>query len=280
MTDNGEGGESNSRGNEWEVVSLTESAYVAAPGPREAELNDDGKTNIVPEEGETSRALFMSSHFAFPPSQHENLPLESENAATEFAAEEEGRSSGKDDENLNLKGLNVSDDFPDIQFSGEKGGTNLQDLIEDQNVYSAAKYTSFPDRASLGSSTPYEEETALREFIGPSEQDFDDGEITVSPRASKDNEHGLPCGAWWKRRAVSLYSHAREANAFWSVIVAAAVMGLVILGHQWQQERWQTLHLKWQIKLGNEVGFWYFSPFCRCKGIGGVTFAFSSCVCW
>ena len=270
MSDNEEGGENASRGNEWEVVSLTASAYAAAPGPEEAELNDDDRANNSEKEAETSHALFMSGHFVFPPSQHENLPLESDSGdkdvVTELAAEEGGRSTGKGEETWPFKELSASDDFSGIQFLSEKGKdfedcSNLQGLnLDEQNVYSAAKCTSFPSETTLGGSTPYEEETIITEFVEPSEQDLDARDITCSPRTSKDDEHDgsrFAGGAWWKRGASSLYSHAKEANAFWSVFIAAAVMGLVILGQQWQQERWQTLQLKWQFSLNNEVCCFY-----------------------
>ncbi|EPS69475.1 hypothetical protein M569_05298, partial [Genlisea aurea] len=56
--------------------------------------------------------------------------------------------------------------------------------------------------------------------------------------------------SWWKKKAVWVYSQAKEANAFWSIFVAAAVMGLVMLGHRWQQERWQAFQLKLFPPLG------------------------------
>lgn len=281
MADKEEGEENASRGNEWEVVSLTASTYAAAPGPDEVELNDNDKGNTYGEEAETSHALFLSGHFVFPPSQHENLPLESDNTmirdehgdkdeVTELAAEEGGRSSGKDEENWTFKELTKSDEFPGIPFFDEKGGklpyhgtdfeegSNLQglNLIDEQDVYNAAKYSSFQSETTLVGSPPFGEETAIPGYVEPPEQDLDAGDIARSPRPLKDDKHdgaGLPCEAWWKRGAASLYSQAKEANAFWSIFVAAAVMGLVILGQHWQQERWQALQLKWQFSLNSEV---------------------------
>ncbi|PON63281.1 mesoderm induction early response protein [Parasponia andersonii] len=283
--------ENASRGNEWEVVSLTASTYAAAPGPDLVESNDDGKGNTYEEEAETSHALFMSGHFVFPPSQHENLPLEPDNSTihderqdkdvvTALPAEEGGRSSGKDEENWPFKELTVTDEFPGIPFFDEKGkrlpfhgtdfeeGTNLQglNLIEAQNVYNAARYSSFQTETTLVGSAPYGEETAVE----PSEQDLDAGEIARSPKLSKEDKHdgsGLPCEAWWRRGAASLYSQAKEANTFWSIFVAAAVMGLVIIGQHWQQERWQALQLKWQFSLNNEKTGRLFGPISRLKDV-------------
>ena len=65
------------RGNEWEVVSLTSSAYAASPGPYNVDSRDAArKFDHAYYGGDTSRDLFMSDHFVFPPSQHEDLPLD------------------------------------------------------------------------------------------------------------------------------------------------------------------------------------------------------------
>lgn len=281
MADNEEGEESTGRGNGWEVVSLTASAYAAAPGPREVELNNDDKTETYGEEAETSRALFMSGHFVFPPNQHENLPLEPDSSekdneevqkdeVDEIRSEEVGRSRGKDskeEENLTLKGLELPDEFAGIPFLNEKdnmlhiGGTEFGEgttldglnlVDEEEAVYGAAKF-GFDGEAALRGSSTYDQNTDIRGLAEPSEQDLDfSGDISQSPRSIKDDKFDvsdLPCGAWWKRRASSLYSHAKEANAFWSIFVAAAVMGLVILGQRWQNERWQALQHKWQFSV-------------------------------
>lgn len=275
---NEEGEENTSRGNDWEVVSLTASTYAAAPGPEEVELHN----HTYEEEAETSRALFMSHHFVFPPSEHENLPLEPDqieihneqggtDVVTELGAEEGGKSSGKDEENWNLKGLTEPDEFQGIQFFNKKGsslstggsefeeGTTLQGLnlgdIE-QNIYDAAKYSSFQNETALGVSRSYVEDMGIPGLTESSEQGLDPGDISQLPKPSKDDNYdgsGLPYGTWWKRRAASLYSHAKDTSALWSIFVAAAVMGLVVLGQRWQQERWQALQLKWQVGLNNEL---------------------------
>ncbi|GMI98410.1 ATG8-interacting protein 1 [Hibiscus trionum] len=270
MADNGEGEENIPRGNEWEVVSLTASAYAAAPGPKEVETKDDSKGDSYEvEEAETSRALFMSSHFVFPPSEHENLPLEPGNTSEhvgkdvvlESGVVEEGdRSRTKEEEDWSLKELNVNEEFPGMQFFDKKHvtefeeGTTLQglDLInKDQSLYSAATFGSFHSEEALGGST-----TTVSELIEGTEQGFGmPSDMPESPKPLQDDKcdgSDLPCEAWWKRRAVSLYAHAKDANTFWSVFVAAAVMGLVILGQRWQQERWQALQHKWQLSINNE----------------------------
>ncbi|KAG2720369.1 hypothetical protein I3760_02G032500 [Carya illinoinensis] len=295
MADNEEGEQNATRGTEWEVVSLSASAYAAAPGPKEVELKDDDSGNVYQEDdsAEISRALFMSGHFVFPPSQHENLPLELDDSeihkkqggkdvVSEFDIGEAGKSSGKDDENLTFKGLTGPDEFPGVQFFDEKGcklsvhgtdfeeGTTLQglNLIEkEQSIYNSATYGSLHCETALGSTT-YGENMAIP---GLNEQGLDfSPDISLSPVPAKDEKHDdthLPCGAWWKRRAASLYAHAKEANTFWSIFIAAAVMGLVVLGQQWQQERWQALQLKWQISINEERRGRMLCPIYRLKDV-------------
>ncbi|XP_040999756.1 ATG8-interacting protein 1 isoform X2 [Juglans microcarpa x Juglans regia] len=263
MADNEEGEQNASRGTEWEVVSLSASAYAAAPGPKEVELKDDDSGNVYQEDdaAEISRALFMSGHFVFPPSQHENLPLE------------------PDDSEIHKK---QGDEFPGVQFFDEKGctlsihgtdfedGTTLQglNLIEkEQSIYNEVTYGSLHCETGLGS-TAYGENMAIP---GLNEQGLDfSPDIPLSPVPAKEQKHDecdLPCGAWWKRRAASLYAHAKEANTFWSIFIAAAVMGLVVLGQQWQQERWQALQLKWQISINEERRGRMLGPIYRLKDV-------------
>ncbi|XVF73167.1 hypothetical protein PTKIN_Ptkin12aG0179600 [Pterospermum kingtungense] len=272
MADNEEGEENIPRGNEWEVVSLTSSAYAAAPGPKEVEMKDDSKGDSYEAElAETSHALFMSGHFVFPPSEHENLPLEPDNSSegknvvTELGVEEGDRSRTKEEEDWTLKGFNVHDEFPGMKFFDKKSGTDFDegttmprlDLIDkDQSLYSAATFSSFHSEEALSGSTTLVGDATVSELIEASEQGLGfPADIPQSPKPLQDNKYDgsdLPCEAWWKRRAVSLYGHAKEANACWSIFIAAAVMGLVIIGQRWQQERWQALQLKWQLSTNNE----------------------------
>ncbi|KAF5733063.1 Mesoderm induction early response protein 1 putative isoform 1 [Tripterygium wilfordii] len=280
MADNEDGEGNVARGNEWEVVSLTASAYAAAPGPGEAEVRDDDQRAVYEESDvEASSALFLSGHFVFPPSQHENLPVDpeiqdeqvKEDEASKLGEEEGGVSSTKDDEIWNLKGLNMSDEYPGIKIFDEKGkslsvhgtefeeGPMLPSLInKEQSLYSSATFSSLRSESALGGSPAYGETLDVPEVTDPSEQDPDFSmDISQPPKPAKEEKYNgseLPCNAWWKRRAASLFSHAKEANTFWSVFIAAAVMGLVIIGQQWKQERWQALQVKWQLAITDKAG--------------------------
>ncbi|XP_008810139.2 ATG8-interacting protein 2 isoform X6 [Phoenix dactylifera] len=84
---------------------------------------------------------------------------------------------------------------------------------------------------------------------------------------SDEDEYGPPSEAWWKRHAASLYHHVKEANTFWSVCVAAALMGLVILGQQWQREKWQLHQLKWRFSINDEKVIKMLGPLGRFKDV-------------
>lgn len=273
------------RGNEWEVVSLTASAYAAAPGPRGNESIYQEKGTIVSEdeEAETSRALFMSGHFVFPPSDHENLPigpLNIENPKGDKGVEDvvqmieqkEGKSKQKQGEDWGIEGLNVPEEFPGIQLFDQKGdrklsihdsgfdeAVNLHGLNVDdkgQDVYGAANFSSFHSGTTLGGSAAFGETAIINELIEQSDHEEDSSSlISQSLESGKEEElddSKLPCGAWWKRRVASLCAQAKDTNAFWSIFVTAAVMGLVLLGQRWQQERWQVLQQRWQLTLNDE----------------------------
>ncbi|GAB2217339.1 hypothetical protein Droror1_Dr00000513 [Drosera rotundifolia] len=264
------GDESMSRGNGWEVVSLTASTYAASPGPKGLEPVHEEKVLETDEaETETSQALFMSGHFVFPPSQHENLPLEEEEkqdvgcVEAEIYVEEGERSKGKEDDILIVSGLNVPEDFADAEvFDGKSERLPIRELEFDEisvmqgaNIlgeegvmYGGDSYSSIYSGSALGgSANPVELIESPESSLDPS--------VPHSQKKGKDekhDDHELPSGAWWKNPVARLRSHAKETNAFWSIFVAAAVMGLVILGQKWQQERWQVLQQRWQLTINSE----------------------------
>ncbi len=62
------------------------------------------------------------------------------------------------------------------------------------------------------------------------------------------------CETWWKQcRGILWCMHAQQATTLWSIALAAVVMGLVILGHQWQHERCQNQQLQLQLCSKDEV---------------------------
>lgn len=287
MADNEEVEKSIARGNDWEVVSLTASTCAAAPGPAEVAFKDDDKGDTVDlDRAETSSALFFSRYFALDPAHHENRALEIADIDVDekhkykdraFLKDvEQVRSSGKDEKDWAFKGLSVHDEYPCLHFLDEKGlalsihgpaleegSDHLQGLKyltdREQSVYSSATFSSFSsnDAASRVPPCCIENMTVSKvEDISEPAADSSSAVISHRPKHIKgENFSGfdLPSGAWWKKRAASFCAQAKESNAFWSVFIAAAVMGIVILGQRWQQEKRQVLQLRWHLSINNEV---------------------------
>ncbi|XP_010419572.1 PREDICTED: ATG8-interacting protein 2-like [Camelina sativa] len=264
--------------NDWEVVSLTASAYAASPGPNKPlDLkHDDALTTPPPppDSAQTSHPLYMSRHFVFPPptsvdelhtdTTTSDLLTEgpSKKLGFGFSLEQEtGSALKKDGGDLTLKGLDLSDDdFAGLDFSDDKGGKT-----HDNNIYKTAMSSLDDERATSGyeqQSEPVQEPTEPASASSPS----DDVSSDLNPTTKDDkNDDVPPCQAWWKRSAASLIAQAKETNTVWSIFIAAAVMGVVILGQHWQHERWQILQLKWESTIGNEKAGRFMGPISRLK---------------
>ncbi|XP_008810135.2 ATG8-interacting protein 1 isoform X4 [Phoenix dactylifera] len=232
-----------SRGAEWEVVSLTASTYAAAPGPKgffePADENKDKEFNK--NESESSGALFMSDHFVFPPNEHENLPIEPEFSEIHCEAEGQKGSLAEDDnEPKQMYEENVRSKSDDIPHGIQYGRSDLLPHAES---------TEFYEHSPQNLESP-------PEYAKKNEENRSD-----------EDEYGPPSEAWWKRHAASLYHHVKEANTFWSVCVAAALMGLVILGQQWQREKWQLHQLKWRFSINDEKVIKMLGPLGRFKDV-------------
>ncbi|KAL7129462.1 hypothetical protein ABFS83_13G067800 [Erythranthe nasuta] len=278
MADNEEEKETAPRGNEWEVVSLTASAYAAAPGPEhvDSSQNIQGKLGGGEHDAETSTPMFMSGHFVFPPSQHENLPVEpeyneiddekdGEADVSELVKEERVTSELKDEENATIKGLIFDEKANTLSVSDENFAKDAS-FDKVQNIYSTAEFSSLHSETAIGNSNNTEESG---DSVEPLESALDSDLQNFEKPVEGDKYDGvdLPCEAWWKRRAISVYEHAKEANTFWSIFIAATVMGLVIIGHRWQQGRWQILHLKSQFGINDERMGRVLGPIYRFKDV-------------
>ncbi|KAK6140629.1 hypothetical protein DH2020_025629 [Rehmannia glutinosa] len=286
--DNNDGEEIVREGNDWEVVALTESAYAAAPGPKQ-DIPHISHSNLIGDDNaDTARPMFMSGHFGFSSSTHENLPLEpeckekcrgkgSDHEVPQVTVQQGGKWDPKHEENLHIEGL-VSNEFLGVQrydekgdnmsfYSSDFGDIASSDLIEEeQSMYSTGKFGSYDDEAAAGMSYKAGEGTG-------SAEPFENLDHAVNPGVSNIEEYkfneppNVPCEAWWRRHAASLYGHAKNANPFWSIVVAAAVMGLAIIGHRWQRDKPQVFQLKPQLVIDNEGSGWILGPMGRLKDV-------------
>jgi hypothetical protein len=202
----------------------------------------------------------MSGHFVFPQSDVATEICEdkaSKKMDFGFSVEQETGSQGKEDGDLTLKGLTLSDDFTGLEYFEEKGQ-------REDNIYKTAM-SSLEDERAFGGSHVYEQTEPIHEPTEP----LTPCDVSPDPNPTKEEKLQVanvpPCEAWWKRSAASLISQVKETNTVWSIFIAAAVMGVVILGQHWQQERWQILQRKWDSSIGNEKAGRLIGPISRLK---------------
>ncbi|KAJ4951457.1 hypothetical protein NE237_028289 [Protea cynaroides] len=229
---NNEGKEISSNVNEWEVVSLTASTYSAAPGPKK--VDDDIGNEFIEYDEETARAMFMSDHFVFPSSEHENLQLEPDMNEIDNEPKGEGvavdklprfdmnKSDMKNVENWNVKELSVPDEFPGIQFFDEKGNmlsvrdTQFEEGMGLRGLNLIGKEESIYN--SVSGSTVYDMHADVAESCDPSQgslKTHSDLPKSVSPsKEVKFDKSRFPSEAWWQRRVTPLYKNTKEANAY------------------------------------------------------------------
>eukprot|EP01018_Ginkgo_biloba_P034575 Gb_40374 [translate_table: standard] len=132
-------------------------------------------------------------------------------------------------------------------FHGDVGGVGSSDACDETKVLAELQ------------KEVQEQAFTLPKSFSISEDAQQDREIeSNSPKSPKDSKtkkksgKALPCEAWWKRQAASLRAQGRQATTLWSIAVAAALMGLVILGQRWQHERWQNQQLRLQLCAKDE----------------------------
>uniref|UniRef100_A0A7N0R8B6 ATG8-interacting protein 1 n=1 Tax=Kalanchoe fedtschenkoi TaxID=63787 RepID=A0A7N0R8B6_KALFE len=290
MAESGDREEIAPRGNDWEVVSLTASAYAAAPGPKAVEevVGDKGSA-YGDDKVEASQAMFMSGHFVFPEKQNEEMPLgtefddsevqkkyEVEELASLAISDGSSGSVEKGDGHLDLKGSAIIEDIlqtgefdlkdgalvigsAEIQRSRSQPEPNL--LEPEQGIHDAVEETNVGGASDV--------KTMISEQTHHSEEANADGPTEVtSSKQVKDKKKAwssIPWKPWWKRRAASLYDHVKEANPLWSIVIAAAVMGLAIVGHRWQQRKSQVPKLNLQFSAKEEKAGKMLSPISRVK---------------
>ncbi|CAL5018331.1 unnamed protein product [Urochloa decumbens] len=213
------------RGADWEVVTLTASAYEAAPGP----AGTEGKP--INEEHSSSNELLKSDHFVFPPSEHENLPIQT--CFDEIQPEKDGQE--------------VSTSVKDYTIKNDVGSERVEFYDEGRSV-SADDVEMRDDVPGYESSHT---EDVRHGFVAHDDDDeAGDGSDENSgepfePAGSKSHDAGASCKCWLKKHMTCLYHQAKETNAIWSVVVAAALVGIVILG-RWHKDKLHLGHLKWR----------------------------------
>lgn len=261
---------------DWEVVSLTASAYAASPGPKPFDPPVESKEEINKEEQVSSAEMVVSNHFVFPPHEHKNLMIELDCSEIH----DELGSKSVNPAEVELSGLiKLDEDVWKLKCDGGMQGIEFfekgRDLTDHEIEYGEDKALEEmtmtgkePDIYIDPTSSAYHAKTGISQSVLYNESYSDNSELSdlshnyLYPsdgtsasklcEEHKFNEPGLPCKAWWKRHAMSIYNHSKGACRFWSVFVAAAVMGFAVLGQRWQREKLQLQQLKW-FAISDEV---------------------------
>nr|GEV29446.1 ATG8-interacting protein 2-like [Tanacetum cinerariifolium] len=187
MADKEEGQGTTPRGADWEVVSLTASAYAAAPGGTIPEFKHEEKGDAVDKDKvETSNALFMSGHFVVPPNQHENVQSESENA------EVSDHQVGKDD-------------------GSESVGGKLNTKEEENWAFKKLTETDFAENTALSD----DETSVLDESVQSSDPASGPNTPNLPKQTKEDNYGGSgpSYASWLKKQAVCLPTVASRKMA-------------------------------------------------------------------
>lgn len=209
----------------------------------------------------------MSGHFGFSPSTDENKQVEPKNKEGSFGkihdhdvSQVMGQQGSKPDlkheEDLHIKEL-IADEFLGIPQFDEKDNmpffsSGFEDvassnLIEkEHSIYSTGNVVSYDDKA--------DEVTEIAETF---DRSLNPGTSNVQRHIEEDNKSNelpnIPCEAWWRKPAASLYGHVKNANPFWSYFIAAAVVGFVIIGRRWHRDKPQVFQLKPLLVIDDKV---------------------------
>ncbi|CAL9084742.1 unnamed protein product [Musa textilis] len=264
-------------GNDWEVVSLTASMIASAADQMGFDPSNVSKDKELKKSEAESSPLFMSSHFVFPPMEYETLKLKDSNH--EFgnrvmdedvtSGDEKGSTTNKILEESfktkldgSLHGIQFSEKDKDPLFGGidigeGKATQEMSLVLEEEMLLNSHGINDDHAETGMSGSFPCNEQADDFKPINPSYQS--PNSPLSYPNASsqiaenKNDRFSLPCEAWWKRHAITLYNHAKEANTMWSVILVAALMGLAILGQRKQQEKPQLQQLKLRLSTNGQV---------------------------
>lgn len=79
--------------------------------------------------------------------------------------------------------------------------------------------------------------------------------VTLEESSTSALGHERASEIWWNKQAALRGVHGRQASTYWSIALAAAMMGLIILGHVWQYERRQYQQLQLRLCLEEEVAY-------------------------
>lgn len=261
------------RGNDWEVVQLTASAYAAAPPPNRPEPSEEAEAKKYGTKGDDdpAAALLVSGHFSVSQSEVENLLIgaDSKEPQKELCTQDALSNEGDDEKYQESckhkleddlasipsldKGENVS--LGDMEFDDGKALQGMSLIGEEPVGFSSPIYTSIEahkdsSRSAMESRNEKKTEEATLHIVNP---------LTGSSKVDLSGEQNKPDGsgprdAWWKKQLLSLYKNAKESNNFWPIVAAAAALvGLAYFGRRWHKGKLQLQQVKLPPSSNKEV---------------------------
>ncbi|XP_020588811.1 ATG8-interacting protein 2-like isoform X2 [Phalaenopsis equestris] len=257
--------EANTRGTDWEVVSLTASTYAAAPGPQGFDPTmQHKKDELNKNEQECSETMFMSKHFDVASQEPKKLPAENYygeiyNVEEVTEPEKSYKYKSKSDSNNDLHGSQLfgigrSLSDCDISVGDEKQEKDLKMAEKEHDFFVSPNNSSFDNVANVSLPVIHDDISDLAVTRNPSEEklDYSWREDGCKPNEDDNESYDDSSESWWKKRAISVYNHAKGTNTFWSIFVAVAVAGLVFLGQRWRREKSQFQQFKWKFNSSGE----------------------------
>lgn len=161
----------------------------------------------------------MSDGFVFPPSEHENLPIEPEHENLPIEPEHDESNTNSLEKESRCAGNN-DDDWCHVSPE-EIDGVSNENLADNSDLPTASEAT-VPD------SHPTE----------------------INAKREKDHttcKADHTCERWWKKKTTYLFHHIKGVTTLCSVVAAGAVVGFVVMGQRWQQDHWHLHQFKFSV---------------------------------
>jgi len=146
--------QSSPRGNDWEVVQLTASAYAAAPPPRRPEPSEEAEAKKYSTKGDDSAAsLLMSGHFSVSQTEVESLiGADSKEMHKELCSQDAVSNEGDEQKYQETCKHKLEGDLPSIPSLDKGKNVTLGDMEFDDGK--ALQGMSLVGEESVGFSSP------------------------------------------------------------------------------------------------------------------------------
>lgn len=173
------------------------------------------------------------------PEENEHEDVSGDVSGTQNGDEDVGTESAEQ----SSQGLSQVQELSTLQFNPSQSDSNTDwndmqesDLRPQQTDHEGGELAIVPDP----------------ETLGERDNTQDAMELPTSNRralnSSNRRRRGLLCASWLRRQLALWQAQLRKANTLWSLALAAAVMGILILGRGWRRLQAQNRILRLQLQ--------------------------------